>query len=466
MMIELSKVKLLSFFTILTYSFFIYSYANLSLSLNYLMISFLSVLTLIISIVILKINKNHNNSIIFLFFVSISLFIFGRFIAIALSELLGIPNFVDNTYQLFQVTWMNSFTPTLNEQRQLFIIINFFCLFLTLGFVFNKKKSFKEIKINHPKSFLLIALLLFWLVYPYKFYLTYQTIQLTLLLGYKGLYANAINESNLAIINLIFFTSFAIIVTKSRHYKIYMIAFLFLGLFSGLTGSRGDLVSYFLTLVYVYYHKNNKKINAIKIILILLLAYLIMIGVYSLSSRAESQSISKSDPLLQFIFDQGITLSVVGFSLFSNIDYPIHTLLQSFIPLMFKIYSYIEPDVKFYTSSITTFVSYNANPKMFLSGAGLGSSIISEIYIFSFRNIALFSVILFFFGRILFFIEIKSKYNEFYSIFMISILPLLLFSPRNGLNVLFVSSIYILILICIFYLLSSLISKVTLIKRN
>ncbi|EMC2742562.1 O-antigen polysaccharide polymerase Wzy [Providencia rettgeri] len=458
-MIRLNKIKFLSIFLILIYAFLIYSYAHLSLSLSFSTLSFLSVLSLIISIITLKINNVYNSSIIFLFLISVSLFIFGRFIAVTLSELFSTPNFINNSHELFQVTWMNSFTPTLNEQKLLFIIVNFFCLFLTLGFILNKKKYSKEVNIKNPKSFLFVALLLFWLIYPYKFYLIYQTIQLTLSLGYKGLYANALNESNLAIINLIFFTSFAIIITKSKYYKVYMIAFLFLGLFSGLTGSRGDLVSYFLTLVYIYYHKNNKKINAFKIILLLLLIYMTMMGIYSLSSRAEGQSIGKTDPLLQFIFDQGITLSVIGFSLFSNIDYPIHTLLQSFMPLVFKVYSYIEPDVKFYTSSITTFTSYNANPKMFLSGAGLGSSIISEIFIFSFRNIVLFSVIIFFFGKILYFLEAKSKNNEFYHIFLIAILPLLLFSPRNGLNVLFVSSIYIILLIFMLNILSFLISK-------
>lgn len=439
------NLKLLTLFLFLLYSLLIFGYVKTSSDLPPLTVSFISVFSILFSICFLIINKIDKTSIIYLFVFALSVFIFGRFFAVVLSEVLPNGIIIDNSNDLFKVTWMTSFYPSLKDQRILLLIVNYFCLFLTLGFILGTDSGFK--RNNKPdiemiNKILLISKFIFVTSLIYRFYFLVKTLSLIQLVGYGGVYAES---SGSTIVNTLFFISFAYIMIYEPSNRKYLIASLVFFFFSGLTGGRGTLVTGLLTLFYIYYRQEGKRLNIGKLSICLIFIYISMKLIFSLSARSDLSSESNINGLIEFLYHQGISLSVVGFSLFSDLQYPLHTLLQSFIPMTFKFYRLFETDVDLYAGSITTYLSYHANPGMFKSGAGLGSSILSEIYIFSFYNIFIFTFISFLIGLVIKKVELKSKYNHAYAVYLFSIVPFLLFSPRNGLNVLIITSIYIFI---------------------
>jgi len=447
---------------VLVFVFYICIYAALFIGNNvtHVYASVLSLTTLMFVISLCKINKVKINSVITYFYIAFVFFIFGRFVAIVFSSIFGVENnFVNSLTELLQVTWMTSFSPSQQDQLMLVLLVNSFLLFMTFGYILpfqkNRTEHNNEFHISvEAILFLKISFLLLCLINGFS---TINAIISTFSGGYFALYQSQMNGGGTtSIFGLMYYFSFAVLVVCDRNNKKYFLVYFLMAVLSGLTGARGGVVTSLLTLVYVYYLTSDKKISLIKLIFSGFFCYFLMMLVFRFSARADNSS-TDSDILsafLHFLYSQGISLSVVGYISFADLVYPAQSLLQSFIPMVSKVFLLFYPNEPFYHSSITTFISHSANPTMFFNGAGLGSSIIGELYVLSFKVFIVFSFLSFLFGFGLRTIELKSLSNVKAKIFIVAMFPILLFSPRNGFNVLCVSAIYIGIMIIVFFLIT------------
>ncbi|NOE95122.1 O-antigen polysaccharide polymerase Wzy, partial [Vibrio cholerae] len=382
------------------------------------------------------------------FSISVSFFIFGRFLAVIISDLfnLDLPH-VTSLSDLLQVTWMTSYVPEYKDQVKLVMIVNVFVLLMTLGYITSDHSKERQLKSLIIKDNLMLAIrfvFIFSSIY-YSFDII-QSINKVISGGYLALYEQSdTTGSSSSIIKLVFYLTFSILIVFEKNKNFYFFVFLFIAIFSGLTGARGGLVTSFLTLVYAYFTVSEKKMSVVKVVISGFVCYILMIIVFQYSSRYEDSGDNSSIiySFANFLYQQGITLSIVGYISFSDLVYPIQSLLQSFIPIFSRFYGLLSDGEPYYNASITTFISHSANPSMFFSGAGLGSSIIGEVYILLFKNLFLFSAFSFLFGFFLSKLEINSFSSDKSKIFIIAILPVFLFSPRSGLNVILISSIYV-----------------------
>lgn len=444
----------------LTFIFFIYIYASLYIGENitHVYVSILSLTTLAFVFLLCKINGVKINSVITFFYVSFIFFIFGRFVAVVFSSILGMKiNLVNSLTELLQVTWMTSFSPNSQDQIMLVLLVNSFLLFITLGYVtpFQRNSYNQKIEFHISAKAILFLKFIFLLSCVINGVSTIKAIISTISGGYLSLYQEKIDGgSTSSIISLIYFFSFSVLVLVEKDNKKYFLIYLIMAVLSGLTGARGGLVTSLLTLVYVYYLTGERKVNFVRLLLLGLFCYLCMTLVFQYSARADDVTVDSDilSSFLHFIFSQGVSLSVVGYISFADLEYPVQSLLQSFIPMASRIFLFFYPNEPFYNSSITTFISHSANPSMFFNGAGLGSSIIGELYILSGKIFIIFLFCSFLLGYGLRQIELKSLSNIKARVFIVAIFPVLLFSPRNGFNVLFVSAIYILIMMVVFFL--------------
>jgi oligosaccharide repeat unit polymerase len=417
-----------------------------------------SLTTLVFVFFLCKLNNIKIDAVIIFFYVSFIFFIFGRFVAVVFSLVFSMQNnLVNSLTELLQVTWMTSFSPNPQDQVMLILLVNSFLLFFTLGYITPSQRNGYNQKIAFHISAKAILFLKF--IFLFSCFIngisTIKAIMSTLSGGYLSLYQEKIDGgSSSSLFSLIYFFSFSVLVVVEKDNRKYFLVYFIMAVLSGLTGARGGLVTSLLTLIYVYYLTGDKKINIVKLLLLGLFCYFCMTLVFQFSARADGVAADNNilSSFFSFIYSQGISLSVIGYICFADLEYPMQSLLQSFIPMASRIFLLFSPNEPFYNSSITTFISHSANPAMFFNGAGLGSSIIGELYILSGKIFIVFSSLSFLLGLVLRKIELKSLSNMKARVFIISIFPILLFSPRNGFNVLFVSAIYIVIIMIMFFL--------------
>jgi oligosaccharide repeat unit polymerase len=352
---------------------------------------------------------------------------------------------------------MTTYNPNPEDAKKLFIIVNYFILFFACGFILNGKIVFSNI--NRKKINFKYCYYFFYICILYLSIKLCNDIILTIKGGYQALYiqgnnAGVFSGTLVRIAKLILLITFLIIIndTEPKKCNKYFIIFIVFSLLTGFVGSRGTLVTYILTIFYLYNRKNNKKLNILMFSSCVLGVFILMNVILGFSSRGgqDSDFILNTSVITGFLNSQGVSLSVIGYSLYGINEYPLHTLLQSVIPLFFKIYSLFNSDVEMYTSSITTYIAYNANYHMFLQGAGLGSSIVSELFLLVNYELLIFIICSVFFGFIIGFVEKKSINSSYCFILIGTMMPFILFSPRDGLNVLIISTIYCLLIIVLF----------------
>ncbi|NOF12905.1 hypothetical protein, partial [Vibrio cholerae] len=159
MLNSIERLKLSSYFFTLLYFIFLYGYINVVIELDFLEVSYLSVLTLLFCFVLMKINGVRINSILIYFSISVSFFIFGRFLAVIISDLfnLDLPH-VTSLSDLLQVTWMTSYVPEYKDQVKLVMIVNVFVLLMTLGYITSDHSKERQLKSLIIKDNLMLAI--------------------------------------------------------------------------------------------------------------------------------------------------------------------------------------------------------------------------------------------------------------------------------------------------------------------
>lgn len=395
-------------------------------------------------------------SILNLFLVAYSVFVFGRCFYIVIGVFfVEIDQAVENLYALF---WMADHVVDGEGARFLFLLTNLFILFVTVGYIVGYAPgALVQKKLEADKAYRGIMFFLLFASAPVYFYDLISIVLATMSQGYLAKFSGqGDGGGGSSIVKHIFYVSLiSLIVFDKKRIKYYLI-FLLIPLLSILSGGRGGFVYPVLTFVYLYFRLNpGFKLGFIKLSIILIFVFLSMSFLLQFSARGQASTDDFFDSLY-FLYAQGVTLGVISFSILSGLPYEWHTLAQSFVPAMARMYSFFNPGTPGYMGSITTFISYYANPEMFVKGNGLGSSIVSELYILSFRFFPLFLLNATLLGLLFSYIEVRSYRSWRFFVFLMVVLPFVINSPRNGFNVLLVSSIYVFGLISLFFIFSKL----------
>lgn len=422
--------------------------------------SFISCLSLLLIFISAKYSGVKYGSVFYFFLVSISVFVFGKYLYFVLDYFFAFNDF--SSEYLYTLNWMTFYSPSIEQERIVFIVTNFFIVFFSIGYFSFYNKSFHEntVIFNGTKEFIIVAKIFLMLTAPVYFYSIFNKILVAFYSGYLSLYTAQISgDQDTSILKLVFFVSLAVLIVLESKYKKYIILLVVVSLVSGLAGSRGSLVTMILAVSYMIFRKEKMRISLLVSFLFIVAIFFVMVLVFMFSARSDNTTENPLD-FIYFLYSQGNTLSIISYSISADLKYEWYTMAQSFIPGMFKIYRVFNSDVNHYMGSITSFISYTANPLMYLSGNGLGSSIISEFYILSLKNIFSFSFLSFSFGAVFVKVERLSYINFKWLVYVFSIFPIVMFSPRSSASSVFVSSFYIFLIIIMFVFLSLVFKKI------
>jgi len=385
-------------------------------------------------------------SIYFLFYLTFGLFIGGRFFA----------SLFDPEVEPFATTFFYTYNVPYSRKVSILYYVLCFMFFSTIGFVVSKQKKikpFNRIRYTEIEKRRIGNLLKRF--YPFFLIMVvlaaYRGISEGLSGGYLAQFVGRANESysgssltgiiaTLSSISL--GLSFAISNRKVEKY--YFITFLIISLGQLFVGNRSSFGSLLLFSLYLY--SLNHKINIKKLILSLLIGSAILLFFFSFSIRQMSKDVIQVTPyeaFIAFIEEQGGSLMIFDVSRLIP-SYPILPYFQSFIPGVSFLYrQLVDPTLPFWEISFSNYMCYELNPNLFLEGAGLGWSILSDLYLFSGRIFLLFIVLSFMWGYLIGIIEQKALKSDFFRGVIVAILPSILLLPRGGVFTFFPLLVYL-----------------------
>lgn len=442
-------VKILSFcFTFLLWGYMHYVHCD------DLMFSYIFIVTYCIStIAIWNISKRHLN-VFFLFYLTFGLFIGGCFWAYIF----------DNRLTLFEPTFFFNYTFSYEWKLELMDYIIGFMIFSVIGYYISKKYS---LKIVYTPSIDCITrecidkklMRLFPFMLCLILYSSVQFIFEGLSGGYLSHFVENVNNEYsgsglskwLSVFSSIFL-GLAITFGKKKTKIFYLGLFGVQALSNLYVGSRSSFGVFILFLLWLYSEKY--KINILKLFLLVVFGMLLLLWLFSFSIRQTTTGqidISLKDSILAFIYSQGVSLMVFDASRIIK-DYPLLPYFQTFLPGVSFIYNLLPGTILHaYDISFSNYMCYSLNPKLFLNGAGLGWSILSDLRIFSFGIFGGYLFLTFIFGYFTGIIETWSTKNEFYKYLLISLATSFLLLPRGGLYSIFPMLLYIFIFWIFFY---------------
>lgn len=278
-------------------------------------------------------------------------------------------------------------------------------------------------------------MVVFWLLAPFVLYDVGSRLLVALTEGYLSLYAmqteNVAAGSGLVASMLYVFFGIAFVYGNHRTKKAFMLlmfakAFVFI-----LIGQRAKFGS--LLLFFMWYYFRDKKVNVLKMALMVGVSLFLLIWLASISLRygAGIDLTAPFQVLARFFYSQGVSLTT--FTCSQKIDsYPALPYFVSFIPGMASIvsmFSAIPPQ----DASFAHYLAYSLDEGLYNSGHGLGWTLLSDIYLYSGRTYILFALLSALFGSICARVEDKSKTSRFAAVVVFTVFLNLTFLPRAGL---------------------------------
>ncbi|WP_162271511.1 O-antigen polysaccharide polymerase Wzy [Photobacterium kishitanii] len=361
---------------------------------------------------------------------------------------------------LFSLSFMVNYKPEYNEIIKIVLLTNGFIIFLFVGFLFSNDIYKNDNKVIDNSDIFNINILkwVFYILFLFSLFKVFKMIWLTYQQGYMALYSlQGTGNFSIGTVHILFMVVFGLVTYKKGEYKSFLILFIIYSLLCGLTGARGGLVTGLLTSIYVY--SKHNKVDVLKLFIMLIGVVLFMTLIFTLSSRAETATINNHsviEKIIDFLYVQGNTLSIIGYSISGKVSYPPQAIYQAFLPLAFRIYCLFHSNVEFYTANISAVTAYTANSVQYLAGYGLGSSIVSETFNIFAKTITASLFISFLLGFFMGSAESKSKADIIYWAALLSVIPNILFLSRSGYNDIFPALIYAILFLFIIRFLFSL----------
>lgn len=366
-------------------------------------------------------------SVTILFFISLVVFIYGRYIAFLLSPEVDI--FVVDYFADYQLDETDS--ARLTFMVLIFLFSFFYGVLLASGCdhsKFAKPHSVPKLSRFLSPVFLVLTLVI-CAVNIYTGYLEYRLVSSE---GYLSLYSfQGEAYSGGKFYSTLFYVIFGISYSYSlkREKTIMIISLAIVGVLSLLAGQRSGFVMALLALVWAYGVRS--RLSWVAVFGLLFLCFISMVFLGSLSARNLGVEVDQGffTFVSGFLYNQGISLMVFDVSM--NIsDYPIFALLQSFFPGISKVGSLFF-DLKMQDVSYADYLAYTLNPEMYIKGQGLGWSLPSTFYVWSFGNLILFVALSMGFGYLLRLIDVKSFERPFFLGLCACLISSLVILPRS-----------------------------------
>ena len=406
--------------------------------------------------------SNKKLGIFIMFQLTFSLFIGGRFWAYLLNPHLDI--------DIFEPTFFFDYIVPPNRKIEIFSYVLLFIVFSILGYSLvrgrNRFKYILNLKVSEDsvRCISKVGNILFPVFAIYTLYSTFDTLMNAMAGGgYLLLYSTQADEYSAGgsfLPNLIlFFFSFAFAYGDKQLQKRYLILYLFNSVLRLLIGTRSAIGAVFLFIIWLYSLKH--KISLLKLFSCIILALVLLPFLFSFSVRAsEDGSAFSLDTLLtsvsMFLYTQGISLMVFDASRLID-EYPFIGYIQTFIPGSSWFWGLLGNSLQPQDILFSYHMCYELNPALFVNGNGLGWSILSDAYVFSFGCIFVFVVLAFLIGHLFGLLEVLFEKYAFYKYIVFYIFMACMLIPRGGglLNLLTYGIVYL----CLFRLLTSIKKK-------
>ncbi|KJG19994.1 hypothetical protein UB37_15820 [Photobacterium iliopiscarium] len=311
---------------------------------------------------------------------------------------------------------------------------------LKLVFFSSKEKKVINENVNYKKIYI-ICILLLCFIYPILIVSTINMIKSTLNYGYlaafsnsqTGQYSTPLNLICLLMINVGLGLAYIIKDKKKKFFVLYFSLFFINALLSGLTGGRSGFISAIFLLLWICYKDKKDNVSLIfKMILYIIILLFALNILMFLTGRSETLNFNVFSFLIHLIDAQGITFFV--YTLSSNIEnYPLIPYIKTIIPGFVYVYSFLIESVPIYFSGFPQYLSWHTDSSLFNKGYGLGWSLLSDLYVYSFGFYPLFFSLAILWGRWLRFLSQSNKFNQG---LLVSIITTLFVINRGSISVL------------------------------
>ncbi len=373
-----------------------------------------------------------------MFQLTFCLFIGGRFFAYLLNPNLDI--------EIFEPTFFFDYTVSSERKIEIYSYVLLFVIFSILGYSSVRKRNGIKPLLNLSvgqtavKNISKIGNILFPIFCICTIYSSLgMLVKAVSGGGYLVLYAGQSNEyaaGGSFIPNLIlFFFSFAFVYGNESLRRNYLILYLFNSIINLMIGTRGGIGALFLFVIWLYSLRH--KINLVKLGLVILGALVLLLYLFSFSVRADEEGAGPfslktlMDAISIFLYTNGISLMVFDASRLID-TYPSVAYLQTFVPGATWLWGLMGNSLQPQDFSFSYHMCYELNPSLFVSGSGLGWTILSDIYLFSFRCMPIFMLLSFIVGRLLGMLEVFSEKYRFYKYLTFYIFMTCMLIPRGG----------------------------------
>ncbi|HCF6816365.1 O-antigen polysaccharide polymerase Wzy family protein [Pseudomonas aeruginosa] len=445
-MIKSSKTLLFGFL-ILVFLFVCYFFSfDVSSYVDELSIAFI-VLALFVYIFLSFLSLGFKpTSLTVLFFVSTAVFIFGRFFSKILNP----------DVDIFAIDFFATYKLTPYDGVRLGFLSMIFLFSMYMGAVLGRDIKFKlgssggvEEGGGHFSPMLrMVIFFLVVIICSINLYVEYRNYVISSSDGYLSLYsfqgeayAGGKFFKSLFYIALGLSYSFCL----EREKKIIILSLFVMGLLSLLAGQRGGFVISLFMLLWAY--GINHKVSWFGVLAAFSLFFLSLVLFGSLSARSLAVNLDSGwlGFVSKFLYDQGISLMVFDVSTKVS-DYPLVATIQNFVPGASRLAS-IFYDLRMQDVSYADYLAYHLDPVTYLGGLGLGWSLPSTFYIWSFEQVFLFSAFSACFGFLLKTLDNKTLSSSFFLGLAACLVSVIIILPRSQFSNVIPLAIYF----CVFF---------------
>lgn len=203
--------------------------------------------------------------------------------------------------------------------------------------------------------------------------------------SYVGIYQNNISVPvGYNFLSSLFYCSFFLICAFFKNFrvrKIFLLVAIVIAAFSSLKGSRGEFITFLLTVLCIYYSeiqiRNTKLITKMLIVFLMVFALSEFISMWR-SGGSFITLLEGNNPIVDFLYGMGVSYITVFQSVKLHMVNSISDISYLFSQIIITVTSVLGIGVDLPSISYSNLASATANPKLYSEGFGLGGSYLSE----------------------------------------------------------------------------------------
>lgn len=359
---------------------------------------------------------------------------------------------LDIVYKSYDFAYTNmlsyyKFSPVIQTRLLTNILISLFSIQIGAGVAVSTLKNSitTENKLKPNLNWRKIGLFFFYLGMPFLFYQYYSVAREVYNRGYVILYDGTLNYSN-SIITVFFsrlawvgFFSFLASMPEKRSLQRNLVLFCLLLIPRLLQGSRGPVMCIVLILFWFYFYSIGLDIKPKRIVLIIFSLFFINVFVGSLRDGGRYQN--KNNFAKLFVYDQGISIQVLGYAIEHEAALSDYTFSNMFAKLYFSLdvarrkikgqkTKFTKDEVIDNYGSLSYRITNLVNRERLLSGIDIGGSYLAEYYLLGKeKGQAIGGFLL---GFFLLTIVEKFRNNRVGVLILLLTLPSIIYIPRDS----------------------------------